>query len=42
MKEIIYWYFIHKRYDSILKRCIPAIHIESYLSSNGTSKTYIY
>ena len=45
MKNLIYWLFRHHNYNQILKNLLikegfAVDHISSYLSSNGTSKTY--
>ncbi len=47
MKCALYWYFIHPRYDKLIRAILEIHHldpvcIESYLDSRNTSKTYTY
>ena len=47
MKNAIYWFFIHPRYNKIIRAALRIHHldpvcIESYLDSRHTSRTYTY
>jgi len=46
MKNLMYWFFIHDRYNSIVRKIHERngntdIYVESYLDSKRTSRTYI-